>query len=101
MDNKQTGFTHVGVTAETQRKTAILARVLDVNIYSLVEVWANAEWESAKKSGLVTDTMLETKKVHFAGKGIQEYTPEDGKKILAAVKVNKGVKSTKRAKVAA
>ena len=101
MADKQNDFTHVGVTTETQRKTAMLAKVLDVNIYSLVEVWANSEWESAKKAGLVTDAMLGTKKAHFAGSGIHEYTlPQDGKQLLKAVKVgqkDKGAKSARRA----
>lgn len=100
MAAKPNDFTHVGVTTETQRKTAMLARALDTNIYSLVEFWANQEWETAKKKGLVTDAMLATKQAHFAGKGIQEFTPDDGKKLLAVVKV-KGSKSAKGSKVAA
>lgn len=80
-------FTHVGVTTGTQRKIAMLAKVLDISIYSMVEVWADSEWESAKKKGLVTDAMLEQKQAHFAGRGIHEYElPKDGKKLLKAVK---------------
>lgn len=97
MDNKQTDFTHVGVKKVTQKKTAVLAKVMDVDMYSLVEVWADTEWESAKKAGLVTDAMLEPKKAHVMGRGVEEYSVEDGKKLLKAVKVQKG----KGSKVAA
>lgn len=102
MAEKPNEFTHVGVTTETQKKTAMLAQVLDVNIYSLVEYWANTEWESAKKKGLVTDAMLAPKLAHFAGKGIHEYEiPQDGKKILDAVKISAKVQKSKGSKVKA
>ena len=93
MADKQNDFTHVGVTTETQRKTAVLAKALDTNIYSLVEFWANQEWESAVKKGLVTNAMLKPQKGHVVGRGIVEFTPEDGKKLLKAIKVNRGVKA--------
>jgi hypothetical protein len=51
-------FTHVGVTPATQRKVALLAKALDTNIYSLVEYWADKEWQDALKAGLVTPAML-------------------------------------------
>ena len=52
-------FTHIGVEKPTQRKIALLAKALDTNIYSLVEYWADLEWKSALKAGLVTEAMLE------------------------------------------
>ncbi len=88
-EEKKNDFTHVGVTVETQRKIAILAKALDTNIYSLVEIMAEQEWKSAAKAGLVTDAMLEPKKAHYAGKGVAEYSPSDGKKLLEAVKGKK------------
>ena len=89
MADKQNEFTHVGVTTETQRKIAMLAKALDTNMYSLVEYWANQEWETAKSKGLVTDAMLDAKKAHFAGSGIHEYViPQDGKNLLKAVRTN-------------
>jgi hypothetical protein len=51
-------FTHLAVEKPTQRKVALLAKAMDVSIYSLVEYWADAEWRSALKAGLVTDAML-------------------------------------------
>ena len=53
-------FTHVAVRPVTQRKVSLLAKALDVDIYSLVEIWAEAEWKDAKKKRLVTDAMLQT-----------------------------------------
>jgi hypothetical protein len=53
-------FTHIAVKRETQRKAAILAKVLDdTSIYSLVQYWADQEWKAALDAGLVTDKMLE------------------------------------------
>lgn len=54
-------YTHVAVEPPTQRKVAILAKAMDVTIYSLVEHWAEQEWKSARKAGLVTDAMLASK----------------------------------------
>jgi hypothetical protein len=51
-------YTHVGVMTGTQKKIALLSRIRDVNIYDLVEAWADEAWEKAKKEGLVTDAML-------------------------------------------
>jgi hypothetical protein len=51
-------YTHVAVEPPTQRKVAILAKAMDVTIYSLVEYWANQEWQAAQKAGLVTEAML-------------------------------------------
>lgn len=52
-------FTHIAVKRETQRKAAILSKVLDgVSIYSLVAFWADKEWKEAKAAGLVTDAMI-------------------------------------------
>lgn len=53
-------YTHVAVKPATQRKVALLAKAMDVTIYSLVEYWAEQEWESAQKAGLVTKAMLKT-----------------------------------------
>ena len=59
MTEESTKFTHIGVKKSTQRKVSILAKVLDdTDMYSLVEFWANSEWENALKAGLVTDAML-------------------------------------------
>lgn len=63
MIEEPTKFTHIGVKKSTQRKVAILAKVLDdTDMYSLVEFWANTEWENALKAGLVTDAMLTQKR---------------------------------------
>jgi len=51
-------YTHIGLKKPTQRKIAVLAKVLDTPIYSLVEYWAEIEWKTALKAGLVTDAML-------------------------------------------
>lgn len=51
-------YTHVGIKKPTQRKVAVLAKVLDTPIYSLVEYWAKLEWQAALKAGLVTEAML-------------------------------------------
>ena len=59
MANEENKFTHVAVRPKTKRKVAMLAKALDVDIYSLVDDWAETEWKSAKKAGLVTDKMLE------------------------------------------
>lgn len=60
MAEELNNFTHIGVKKSTHRKVSILARVLDnTDIYSLVEFWANTEWENARSAGLVTDAMLE------------------------------------------
>lgn len=56
MDNK---FTHIAVEKPTQRKIALLAKSLDVSIYSLVEYMADLEWKNALKRGVVTDAMLQ------------------------------------------
>lgn len=64
-------FTHIGVKKSTHRKVSILAKVLDdTDIYSLVEFWANTEWENALKAGLVTEAMLtqKTQTAHVIGK---------------------------------
>ena len=61
-------YTHIGVKFETQRKVAILSKVLDgTNMYSLVEFWADKEWADAKAAGLVTDAMI-GKKTRGEGK---------------------------------
>ena len=60
-------FTHLAVEKPTQRKVALLAKAMDVSIYSLVQYWADAEWQDAKKAGLVTDAMLKTSDQTKAG----------------------------------
>lgn len=56
-------FTHVGIRKRTQKQISILARVFSnnekVKIYDLVGRWADAEWDEAKRAGLVTNAMLE------------------------------------------
>jgi hypothetical protein len=52
-------FTHVGIKKKTKRKIAILAKAQGVDIYELVEYWANEDWKIAEKKGLVTKAMLE------------------------------------------
>ena len=71
MTEEPTKFTHIGVKKLTQRKVAILAKVLDdTDMYSLVEFWADTAWESAIKAGLVTNAMLtqKTQSAHVIGK---------------------------------
>lgn len=70
MSNEETKFTHLGVTKITQRKIAILARVLEnTNIYDLVGFWADSAWDSAIAAGLVTNAMLnQDKSAHVIGK---------------------------------
>lgn len=53
-------FTHIGVKKGTQRKVALLAKVANggMNIYDLVDAWANDAWEEAKQAGVVNDAML-------------------------------------------
>ena len=46
-------FEHLRVKTKAQRKVQLLARAMDVDMYSLVDYWADNEWESAKKAGLV------------------------------------------------
>lgn len=55
-------FIHLRIKEGAQRKVRILARALDVDIYSLVDYWADNEWKSALKAGLVTAQMLKTNK---------------------------------------
>lgn len=55
-------YTHVGVKKPTQKKISILASVLGEKIYELVECWADDEWDSCKRQGLVTDAMLDAPK---------------------------------------
>ncbi|GEM_PF-6706539 len=53
-------FTQLRIKKYTRRKIAILAKVLEnVTIYSLVEYWADQEWQEALKAGLVTKAMLD------------------------------------------
>ena len=71
MSTQEDKFTHIGVKKTTQRKVAILSKVLDnTDMYSLVEFWANTEWENALKAGLVTEAMLtqKTQSAHVIGK---------------------------------
>ena len=64
-------FTHVGVKTSTQRKIALLAKAQVVNIYDLVEFWAQADWDLAIKNGLVTETMLSgVKNARFTKSGM-------------------------------
>lgn len=51
-------FTHIGISRQTQRKIALLAKLNDIHIFELVASWADAAWKSAKMDGLVKDTML-------------------------------------------
>ncbi len=60
MNADRNKFTHVAVTRPTQRKVALLAKVLNTNIYGLVEFWAETEWKNVLKAGLVTETMINT-----------------------------------------
>lgn len=58
MTKDKSKYTHLGVEKLTQRKTAILARMMDMPIYALVEEWAQREWVEQKQAGLVNDAML-------------------------------------------
>jgi len=70
-NNKPSTFTHVGVKTSTQRKIALLAKAQVVNIYDLVEFWAQADWDLAIKNGLVTETMLSgAKNARFTKSGM-------------------------------
>jgi hypothetical protein len=66
--NQDQGFTHIGLKKGTQRKIAILSRVIGPRIYELVAIWTNDAWEMAKKQGMVTDAMLEETPAHWVGK---------------------------------
>jgi hypothetical protein len=59
-------FTHIGVKRRTQRQVAFLAKVHDVDIYSLVGSWADDAWQDALQAGLVTDKMLVAAPVNVA-----------------------------------
>lgn len=97
MADEPNEFTHVGVLIETQKKIAILARVLGPNIYGLVGSWTDASWEIAKDAGLVTDAMLKPFQAHVVGKEkIVEFDVNDGKKLSKAVKL-RPVKKNKQA----
>lgn len=88
MADETNEFTHVGVLIETQKKIAILAKVLGPNIYGLVGSWTDASWQIAKDAGLVTDAMLKPFQAHVVGKEkIVEFDVKDGKKLLNAVKL--------------
>jgi hypothetical protein len=88
MTEETNEFTHVGVLIETQKKIAILAKVLGPNIYGLVGSWTDASWQIAKDAGLVTDAMLKPFQAHVVGKEkIVEFDVNDGKKLLNAVKL--------------
>jgi hypothetical protein len=52
-------YTHLAVLVQTQKKVSILASVTGESILDLVEIWAAAAWEKAKKEGLVTDAMIQ------------------------------------------
>ena len=58
MADEPNKFTHIGIEKQTQRKISILAKALETNIYSMVGFWADHEWNTALKAGLVTDAML-------------------------------------------
>ncbi len=62
MTDKTTKYTHVGILKRTQKQIALLAKVANggqgVDIYKLVESWAEAAWAEAKEAGLVTDEMI-------------------------------------------
>ena len=71
MNSEEDKFTHIAVKKSTQRKVSILAKVLDnADMYSLVEFWANNEWDNAIKAELVTNAMLKQEKrsAHVIGK---------------------------------
>ena len=51
-------YTHVAVEVPTQRKISVLAKAKDMTIYSLVEAWAEEEWQEQRHAGLVTDAMI-------------------------------------------
>ena len=51
-------FVHVAVERATRRKITLLATVLDQHIYDLVNFWADQEWKTAVRAGLVKDSML-------------------------------------------
>ena len=84
MTDEPNKFTHIGVKKTTQRKVSILAKVLDnTEIYSLVEFWANQEWENARAGGLVTDAMVtHAKTAHVIGKPFT--TKKTGKQAVRA-----------------
>lgn len=56
--------THIGVLKVTQKKVAILTKVISaqqpekVTMAEVVDNWASIAWEQAKNQGLVNDAML-------------------------------------------
>lgn len=84
------GFTHIGLKKGTQRKIAILSKVIGPRIYELVAIWADNAWEQAKKAGMVTDDMLETTPAHWVG------SDEEGLKRLMKKVNEKKPEGTKR-----
>lgn len=89
-------FTHIGVNPVTRRKIAILAQVHGVKIFKLAEILADAAWEAAREAGLVTDAALETRE-QLVRVGEVELDIRDGKKLLAAIKLPKTKKTSKKA----
>jgi hypothetical protein len=65
-------YTHVGVLKSTHKKIAILKTVANggqgVDMYQMIDAWANQAWEEAREAGLVTDAMLPADvKAHWVG----------------------------------
>lgn len=73
MTDETSKFTHIGVKEDTQKKISILAKVANggqrMNIYDLVDTWANDAWEEAKQAGVVTDAMINPP-AHWVGSPI-------------------------------
>ena len=62
MAEETSKYTHVGVLKRTQKQIAILSNVANggegVEMYKLVDAWAQTAWQEAKDAGLVNDAML-------------------------------------------
>ncbi len=55
-------FRPIAVPRQTKRKIVILAKILDNGpVYSIVQRWAEKEWNEALKAGLVNNSMLKEK----------------------------------------
>lgn len=83
--------THIGVLKVTQKKVAILTKVISaqqagkVTMAEVVDNWASIAWEQAKNQGLVTDAMLKQGKeavVVKLHKGIEKNIKVDMSKIV-------------------
>lgn len=55
-------FTQISVLPATQKKLTFLKPATGLDMYEMVEAWADTAWEQAKEKGLVTDAMIQPEK---------------------------------------